>query len=117
MRVTYDMYYNNLYGNENSKLSNKLFDVNKQIASGLKIQYASDDVSVYTETMRLDNEMATLTQAKKSSQSGYTVADQTDTVMNEYSDLMNRFRTLLVQAANDTNDETSRDSSQKSYVV
>jgi flagellar hook-associated protein 3 FlgL len=113
MRVTYDMYYNNLYGNENSKLSNKLFDVNKQIASGLKIQYASDDVSVYTETMRLDNEMATLTQAKKSSQSGYTVADQTDTVMNEYSDLMNRFRTLLVQAANDTNDETSRDSISK----
>ena len=44
MRVTSSMYYENLYGSNNSKLNEKLFDVNKQIASGLKIQYASDDV-------------------------------------------------------------------------
>jgi len=65
MRVTNSMYYDNLYGSNNSKLSTKLFDVNKQIASGLKIQYASDNLSIFTETMRLDNEMTTLGQIKK----------------------------------------------------
>jgi flagellar hook-associated protein 3 FlgL len=103
------MYYRNLYGNENSKLSNKLFDVNKQIASGLKIQYASDDVTTFTETMRLDNEVTTLEQIKKSTDSGFKVSNQTDTVMNEFNTTMNRMRTLLVQSANDTNSETSRD--------
>ncbi len=113
MRVTSGMYYRNLYGNENSKLTNKLFDVNKQIASGLKIQYASDDVTVFTETMRLDNEVTTLDQVKKSTENGLKFSDQTDTVMNEFNTLMNRFRTLLVQAANDTNDEVSRDAISK----
>lgn len=109
MRVTQSMYYNNIFGNNNSKLNKELFDVNKQIASGLKIQYASDDVRTFTETMRLDNELATIAQAKKSTKSGYKVSNQTDVTMNEFTSSMNRMRTLLVQAANDTNEATSRD--------
>lgn len=109
MRVTQSMYYNNIFGNNNSKLNKELFDVNKQIASGLKIQYASDDVRTFVETMRLDNEMVTIGQTKKSIESGYKVSNQTDVAMNEFTDSMNRMRTLLVQAANDSNDDTSRD--------
>ena len=109
MRVTQSMYYNNIFGNNNSKLNKELFDVNKQIASGLKIQYASDNVRTFTETMRLDNEMVTIGQTKKSIESGYKVSNQTDVTMNEFTASMNRMRTLLVQAANDTNDNTSRD--------
>jgi len=109
MRVTSSMYYENLYGNNNSKLNQKLFDVNKQIASGLKIQYASDDVAAFTETMRLDNEITTLGQIKQSTESGYKISNQTDVILNDFEDSMNRFRTLLVQAANDTNSDTSRD--------
>lgn len=56
MRVTQSMYYNDIFATNNSKLNEQLFDVNKQISSGLKIQYASDDVRTFTETMRLDNE-------------------------------------------------------------
>ena len=108
MRVTQSMYYNNIFGANDSKLNKELFDVNKQIASGLKIQYASDDVRTFTETMRLDNELTTISQVKKSTESGYKVANQTDVTMNELTDSMNRMRTLLVQAANDTNDATSR---------
>lgn len=108
MRITSSMYYKNLYSTENSKLSKEMFDVNRQIASGLKIDYAKDDVTTFTETMRLDNEITTLDQVQKSTDNGYKISDQTDSVMNEFSDLMNRMRTLLVQASNDTNDETSR---------
>ena len=109
MRVTSSMYYESLYGNNNSKLNEKLFDVNKQIASGLKIQYASDDVTTFTETMRLDNEITTLGQIKQSTESGYKISNQSDVILNDFEDSMNRFRTLLVQAANDTNSNTSRD--------
>ena len=107
MRVTSSMYYENLYSSNNSKLNQKLFDVNKQIASGFKIQYASDNVSIFANTMQLDNEITTLGQMKKSSQSAYKVSDQSDAVLNEFTDSMNRMRTLLLQAANGTNDNTS----------
>ena len=109
MRVTQSMYYDSIYGNNNSKLNRELFDVNKQIASGLKIQYAKDGVRTFTETMRLDNEITVLEQIKTSTESGFKVANQTDQVLNEFTDSMNRMRTLLVQAANGTNDETSLD--------
>jgi len=108
MRVTQSMYYNNLFGSSNTRLNKQLFDVNKQISSGLKIQYASDNVRTFTETMRLDNELSTISQVKKSTESGYKVSNQTDVTLNEFTDTMNRMRTLLVQAANDTNDNTSR---------
>ncbi|MDQ1245116.1 MAG: flagellar hook-associated protein 3 FlgL [Campylobacterota bacterium] len=107
MRITSNMYYKNIYGDSNALLSKNLFDVNKQIASGLNIQYAQDDVRTFTETMRLDNEIATLGQIKKSVQSAFKVSDQTDAVLNEFETSMNRVRTLLVNAANGTNSETS----------
>ncbi|MDH4943953.1 flagellar biosynthesis protein FlgL [Sulfurimonas sp. C5] len=108
MRVTSAMYYNSIYQKNNSNLNKQLFDVNKQIASGLKIQYAHEDVTAFSQTMRLDNEITILSQVKQSTENGYKVSNQTDSIMNEFGDLMNRFRTLLIQATNDTNDETSR---------
>ncbi len=109
MRITTSMYYKNLYGQSNSQLSQDLFDVNRQIASGLKIQYAKDDVSIFTETMRLDNEIASLGEVKASANNAYKITNQTDIVLNDFEDSMQRARTLLVQAANETNDDTSLD--------
>lgn len=107
MRITNGMYYKNLYSASNSKLNNELYDVNKQIASGLSIEYAYEDVRTFSETMRLDNEIAVLGQIEKSTQSGYKVSEQTDIILNEFETSMNRVRTLLVTAANGTNDEVS----------
>ena len=109
MRVTSSMYYKSIYENSNNRLSKNLFDVNKQIASGLKIQYAHEDVAVFTETMRLDNEVTVLGQVKKSTESGYKVSNQTDDVLNNFTTNMERMKTLLIQAANGSNDETSLD--------
>lgn len=108
MRVTPSMYYKSMYAEQNNQLNNKMFDVNKQIASGLKIQYAQDDVSVFAETMRLDNEIVALGQVKKSTESGYKVSNQSDEVLNEFETNMKRMTTLLISASNDTNDVTSR---------
>ena len=109
MRITSNMYYKNIYADNNSLLTNNLFDVNKQIASGLKIQYAKDDVRTFTDTMRLDNEIVVLGQIKSSTESGYKLSNQSDSVLNEFETSLNRTRTLLLQAANGTNDDTSLD--------
>ena len=109
MRVTPSMYYKGLYANENNQLSNKLFDVNKQIASGVKIQYAHQDVSTFTDTMRLDNEIVALGQIQKSTESGYKFANQSDEILNQFDTTLTRFKTLLINASNDVNDSTSRD--------
>jgi len=109
MRITSSMYYKNIYSDNNSKLSKNLFDVNKQISSGLKIQYAKDDVRTFTETMRLDNELATINQVSKSVDSGYKVSTQTDSVLNEFQTTMDRTKSLLIQASNSSQSESSMD--------
>ena len=109
MRVTSSMYYENLYGNNNSKIQSNFFDVNKQIASGLSIQYANDDVSAFSQTMRLDNEVTVLNQVKNSTDSGYKVSDQTDVILNDFETSLTDLRTLMISASNGTNDETSMD--------
>ena len=109
MRVTSSMYYQNLFGTNNSKINNELFDVNKQIASGLKIQYAYDNVTTFTKTMHLDNEITTLGQIKKSTESGYKVSNQSDVVLGEFETSINKMRTLLLQASNGVNDDVSQD--------
>ena len=109
MRVTQSMYYKNLYAQNNSQINSKLFDVNKQIASGLKIQHAHDDVLTFSDTMRLDNEITTLGQIRKSTESGYKMSNQTDSILNDFTQTLNRTKTLLIQAANDTQSATSRD--------
>lgn len=109
MRVTSSMYYDSIYENNNNKLSKELFDVNKQIASRLKIQYAKDDVGIFTETMRLDNEVTILGQIKKSTQSGYKISNQSDVVLNDFSDILTKMKTLLIQSANAANSGVSLD--------
>ena len=109
VRVTNNMYYSNIYGKNNGAISEQLFDVNKQIASGLKIQYAQDDVRVFSETMRLDNEIAVLSQSKKSSESGYKISSQTDVVLNDFEESLDRMKTLFVQAGNASHNNASMD--------
>ena len=98
MRVTQSMYYNNLQ-NDGNKVNKELFDVNKQISSGHKIQYASDDATTFTKTMRLDNEITTLKQSKKSAESALKFSTQTDTTLNEFTKTLDAFKVKLVQAA------------------
>ena len=109
MRISSSMYYKSLYSKNNDSLQSRLFDVNKQISSGLSIQYAKDDVRKFAETMRLDNEIEGLGQIKKSTESGYKMANQTDVILNEFSTSMDRMRVLLINASNGVHSQGSRD--------
>ncbi|MDD5051300.1 MAG: flagellar biosynthesis protein FlgL [Sulfuricurvum sp.] len=106
MRITSGSYYNDIYG-ENNKINQQLFDVNKQISSGLQIQYASDNPEIFAKTLQLDNEITTLNQVKSSSQSAYKVSTQTDTTIGEIVKTIESMQVKLISAANGANSYTS----------
>lgn len=99
MRVTTSMYYRDMQA-QNSKTAKALFDVNKQISSGSKIQYAYEDAGLFVKTVRLDNEIATLEQVKQSTNSGLKFSTNTDTTMNELTTTLEAFKVKMIQAAN-----------------
>ncbi|MFA6143296.1 MAG: flagellar biosynthesis protein FlgL [Sulfuricurvum sp.] len=106
MRVTSASYYNNIYG-ENNKINQQLFDVNKQISSGQKIQYAHEDPSIFVNTLRLDDEITTLTQTKNSAQSAYKTSTQTDTTIGDMVKNLDSMKMKMINAANGSHSDTS----------
>lgn len=106
MRVTSSSYYNNIYG-ESNKINNQLFNVNKQISSTHKIQYAHEDPGVFIDTLRLDDEITTLNQVKSSAQSAYKLSTQTDTSMGEIVKTIESMKVKLINAANGVHSDSS----------
>lgn len=106
MRITSTSYFNNIYG-ENNKLSQQLFDVNKQISSGQKIQYANEDPGIFIDTLRLDDEVTTLTQVKSSAQNAYKLTTQTDTTVGDIVKTLESIKVKMVNAASGTQSDTS----------
>ncbi len=102
MRITSGMYYKNI-DTSNTQLNKELFDVNRQISSGRTIQYAHEDSEIFSKTLRLDDEVATLTQVRDSSQAAYKFSTQTDSTIGEMENILRSFRTTLLAAANETN--------------
>jgi len=106
VRITSGSYYNNIYG-ENNKINQQLFDVNKQISSGLKIQYSHEDPGIFIDTLRLDDEITTLGQVKNSAQNAYKLSTQTDTTIGEIVKTIESMKVKMINAANDVNSDTS----------
>lgn len=107
MRTTLSGYYRNLQFDQ-SKTASRLFDVNKQISSGQKIQYAYSDTSTFTDTMRLDNEVTTLSQVKQNAQRALQFSTNTDDTMVNMTEILETMKVKLIAGANDTNSSSSR---------
>ncbi len=106
MRATLNGYYRNLQFDQ-TKTAKELFDVSKQISSGQKIQYAYESPTTFIDTVRLDNEVTTLTQVKKTSQNALQVSTNTDSTMNEMTKILDTMKVKLINAANETNTQES----------
>ncbi len=106
MRLTNSLLYSNSLRNYRSS-SEKLYNINQQIASGMKIQNSYEDTGVYVDTMRLNYEISTLTQSSESSSKAKSFADNTDSTLTEISSKFDLFKTKLSQAANASNSSTS----------
>lgn len=106
MRITNALLYNTSLRNYRTS-SEKLYTINEQIASKLKIQNSYENTSVYIDAMRLNNEIDTLQQSSDSSSKAKTFADNTDSTLTSFSEKLDQFKAKLVQASNASNSSTS----------
>jgi flagellin len=95
--------YNNLSANQ-SKLDNAF----SQLSSGLRINKAADDASGLSISQGLTSQINGLTQAVSNAQDATNVAQIADGALGTVQDVLQRMRTLVVQAANSgTQDDNS----------
>ena len=78
------------------------------LSSGLRINKAADDSAGLAIANQLSAQANGLGQAIKNSNDGIGLIQTADGALEEYGNILNRVRTLAVQAANDTQDATSR---------
>ena len=106
MRVTNALLFNTSLRNYRSS-SEKLYDINQQIASRMKIQNSYENTGVYVDAMRLNYEIGTLEQSSESSSKAKSFADNTDSALTDITEQFELFKTTLSQAANASNSTTS----------
>lgn len=106
MRVTQFNYYNRFI-NDQQGIKQQLENLSRQISSGKKIKNGFEDPQIFADTLRLDYEETTLTQAIDVSKDAQNFANNTDSVMFQFTDGLTRFKTLLVQAATDSNSDAN----------
>ena len=106
MRITQNNFYNTFI-NDQQSIKQQLEAVSRQISSGMKIKYGYEDPSVFTDTLRLDYEEHSLSQAVSVATDAQNFANNTDSVMFQFTDALTRFKTLLIQAANGANADSN----------
>src|SRR6185312_16217167 len=95
--------YNNLSANQSS-----LEDAFTQLSSGLRINKAADDASGLSISQGLTSQINGLTQAVSNAQDGINVAQIADGALGTTQQILQRMRTLVVQAGNEgTQDDSS----------
>ena len=106
MRITNSLFYSSSMQDSQNSIK-KLYDINKQMASKMKIQNSFENSSIYVDTMRLNYEITTLDQVKETSSKAQTFSQNTDATLNQFTTALDSFKTKLIQASNASNSPTS----------
>lgn len=106
MRITNTLLYSSSIRNYRTA-NEKLYNINQQLASGMKIQNSYDDTGVYIDSMRLNNEISSLEQSSETSSKAQSFAQNTDSTLSDITKQFDLFKTKLTQAANASNSTTS----------
>src|SRR6266702_6300693 len=97
--------YNNLSANQ-AKLENAF----SQLSSGMRINKAADDAAGLSISQGLTSQINGLSQAVSNAQDGINVAQIADGALGTTQNILQRMRTLVVQAGNaGTMDQSSYD--------
>ena len=83
-----------------------------RLASGLRINTAKDDAAGLQISSRLDSQVRGLNQAVRNTNDGISLAQTVEGALDESGNILQRMRELSVQAANDTNTQSDRESIQ-----
>lgn len=80
----------------------------EKLASGFKINSASDNPSGLTISEKMKAQIRSLDQAYKNSQDVVSLIQVTDSALGEVHSILDRFKEICVQAANDTSSDSDR---------
>ena len=93
----------------NATMNNVGLDKSLQsLSSGLRINKAADDASGLSIANKLSAQSQGLGQAIRNANDANGLIQTADGALEEYTNILNRIRTLAVQGANDTQDSASR---------
>ncbi|WFQ80835.1 flagellin [Xenorhabdus sp. SF857] len=84
----------------------------ERLSSGLRINSAKDDAAGQAIANRFTANVKGLTQAARNANDGISIAQTTEGALNEINNNLQRIRELAVQAQNDTNSDSDRNSIQ-----
>jgi flagellin len=80
----------------------------ERLSSGRRINHAADDAAGLSIANKLSAQANGLGQAIRNANDGMGLIQTADGALEEYTNILNRIRTLAVQGANDTQDSDSR---------
>ncbi|XMD69836.1 distal flagellar hook-filament junction protein [Campylobacter lari] len=80
-----------------------------QLQTGQLIQHSWENANIYINGSRLEYEMANIGQIIQGTQAAQEMAKNTDTALKNITELLEKFKTLLVKASSDGNSQTSRE--------
>ena len=99
LRINTNIAALNAYSNLNTN-QNNLSDALEQLSSGLRINKAADDAAGLSISQGLTSQINGLTQAVSNAQDGINVAQIADGALGTTQQILQRMRTLVVQASN-----------------
>ena len=88
--------------------TNSLDTVYKRLSSGLRINSAKDDAAGLQISDRMTSQINGLNQGNRNANDGIAMAQTAEGAMDEITNMLQRIRTLSVQAANGTNTAEDR---------
>ncbi|SFM37915.1 flagellin N-terminal helical domain-containing protein, partial [Pelosinus propionicus] len=100
--------WRNLQASQNSMNSSL-----EKLSSGKKINRAADDASGLAISEKMTSQINGLDQATQNSQNAISLIQTAEGALNETTAIIQRMRTLAVQAQNDTNTNNDRGQTQK----
>ncbi len=102
--------------NAQRKLANSTLALNtsyQRLSSGLRINSSKDDAAGLQISDRLTAQINGLNQGNRNANDGIALAQTIEGALDETTNMLQRIRTLAVQAANGTNTQKDRDSLQQ----
>ena len=92
-----------------SNVNNQLTTTYQRLSSGMRINSAKDDAAGLQISDRLTSQINGLNQGNRNAADGIALAQTIEAGMDEISGMLQKVRTLSVQAANGTNTQADRD--------
>jgi flagellin len=91
-----------------SKTQDAMNQSMQRLSSGYRINSAADDAAGLAISTGMGSQISGMTQAVRNTQDGISVIQTASGALTETTAILQRMRDLAVQAANDSNDSTSR---------